>query len=89
MTDAGEAAIERAVADGTWSFLDDVEKLIVPDDLRNSLNAANSLRGFESMTKSAKRAVLEWVKSAKRPQTRATRIAATVEAATRGESPLR
>ena len=33
MTDAGRAAIERAEADGSWTILEPVEDLIVPDDL--------------------------------------------------------
>jgi len=33
MTDAGRAAIEAAKADGSWTILESVEDLIVPDDL--------------------------------------------------------
>ena len=33
MTDAGRAVIDAAKADGSWTLLDDVENLVVPDDL--------------------------------------------------------
>ena len=33
MSEAGLAVIERAKQDGTWTFLDDVEALIIPEDL--------------------------------------------------------
>lgn len=37
MTDAGEAVISRAMAEGSWSLLDDVENLLVPPDLAAAL----------------------------------------------------
>ena len=75
MAPAGLAAIERAKANGSWTLLDDVEQGIVPDDLAQALSerppaAAN----FEAFPKSAKRAMLEWVAQAKRPETRAKRV---------------
>ena len=88
MRPAGEAAIKRAVADGTWDFLHDVEKLIVPNDLSDALTEADARGGYDGLNDSMKRAVLEWIKSAKRDATRAKRISATVAAAARGESPL-
>ena len=39
MTDVGRAAIEAAKADGSWSVLEPVEALIVPDDLAAALDA--------------------------------------------------
>jgi uncharacterized protein YdeI (YjbR/CyaY-like superfamily) len=75
MAPAGLAAIERAKANGSWTLLDDVEQGIVPGDLARALSerplaAAN----FEAFPKSAKRAMLEWVAQAKRPETRAKRV---------------
>ncbi|MEM6727960.1 MAG: hypothetical protein AAF618_05630, partial [Pseudomonadota bacterium] len=40
MQPPGEAAIDRAKANGMWSFLDDVERLEVPEDLAEALGAA-------------------------------------------------
>lgn len=73
MTKAGEAAISAAVANGQWSFLDDVERLERPADLDAALGLL--LAGWEAFPRSVKRGALEWVKTAKTPETRAKRIA--------------
>lgn len=88
MTPAGIAAIERAKANGMWEFLDDVEDMIVPDDLREALVARpGALATFEDFSNTKKQGILFWIKQAKRDTTRADRIAAAAEAAARGETP--
>jgi uncharacterized protein YdeI (YjbR/CyaY-like superfamily) len=72
MTPAGEAAISAAIANGQWSFLDDVERLERPADLDSALGPL--VAGWEDFPRSVKRAALEWVKTAKTPETRAKRI---------------
>ena len=86
MAPAGLAAIERAKANGSWTLLDDVEQGIVPDDLASAL-AARPPAGdqFAAFPKSARRAILEWIAQAKRPETRATRVLETAERASRNE----
>lgn len=75
MAPAGLAAIERAKVNGAWTLLDDVERGIVPDDLAAALaEHPPAASHFESFPKSAKRAMLEWVRQAKRPETRAKRV---------------
>lgn len=78
----GLAKIEAAQADGSWEILDKVEALEMPDDLAAAL-AANptAASGFAAMAPSEQKQYLYWVLSAKRPQTRAERMAAVVEAA--------
>lgn len=85
---AGIAVIERAKADGSWTLFDDVERLIVPDDLAVAL-AANPPAGerFAAFPPSARKMILGWIVSAKRPATRAARIATTAERAARNERP--
>lgn len=79
ITDAGWATIEAAKQDGSWEFLDDVEAGIIPDDLAAAFDAMpGSRERFESFPRSTTRATLEWIKQAKRPQTRAGRIDETV-----------
>ena len=39
MTPAGQRVIDAARADGSWSRLDDVENLVVPDDLAAALDS--------------------------------------------------
>lgn len=75
MAPAGLAAIERAKANGSWTLLDDVEQGIIPDDLARSLaEHPPAAANFEAFPKSARRALLEWVAQAKRPETRAKRV---------------
>jgi uncharacterized protein YdeI (YjbR/CyaY-like superfamily) len=86
MTAAGLAKVEAAKADGSWSKLDAVEALRVPDDLAAALAAhppAATL--WDAFPRSVKRGVLEWIATAKRPETRAARIAETARLAQRGE----
>lgn len=82
----GRALIEQAKADGTWSMLDDVEDLVVPDDLAAAFDAHPGARDhWEQFPRSARRAILEWIVQAKREATRAKRVAETARAAARGE----
>lgn len=88
MMPAGLAAIERAKADGSWTFLDEIEDLVVPPDLAEALGAAGAASAFESLTAGRRKQLLYWIKSAKREPTRTDRIAKTVAAAREGRSAL-
>jgi uncharacterized protein YdeI (YjbR/CyaY-like superfamily) len=84
MLPAGLAAIEEAKRSGSWTMLDDVEDLVVPDDLAAALAPTPEARAnWDAFSKSARRAMLEWIAQARRPETRAKRIAAIAEAAAR------
>lgn len=75
MMPAGLMKVEQAKADGTWSFLDDVEALIIPDDLANPLaENIEAKQHFEAFSPSAKKGILQWIKMAKREQTRQQQI---------------
>ena len=82
MAPAGLAKIEAAQQDGSWASLDAIENLEVPPDLAQAL-AANeqAQQHFEAFPRSAKRAILEWIASAKRPDTRGKRVEETVRLA--------
>ena len=83
--EAGLIKIEQAKKDGSWSFLDDVEALILPDDLQQAFSANQiACKNFETFPPSSKRGILEWIKNAKRPETRAKRIQDTVQKAEQG-----
>ncbi|MEL7372343.1 MAG: YdeI/OmpD-associated family protein [Myxococcota bacterium] len=73
MTDAGEAAIAVAQKNGMWSFLDDVERLEVPDDLNEALGPLREV--WDAYPRNVKRGTLEWLKTAKTAPTRQKRIA--------------
>ena len=88
MLPAGLAAIEEAKRNGTWTLLDDVENLVVPADLAAALDADPVARKhWDAFSRSPRRAILEWIAQAKRPETRAKRIADTAEYAALGERP--
>ena len=75
----GAAVIEQARADGSWSRLDDVENLVEPDDLVAALDADAAARvNWDAFPRSVKRGLLELVTQAKKPETRAKRIATIV-----------
>ena len=82
MTAAGRAAIARAKAYGAWDFLADVDALTPPADLAAALKRSPvASHHFAAFPPSARRGILEWIKQAKREQTRARRIAETVRLA--------
>jgi uncharacterized protein YdeI (YjbR/CyaY-like superfamily) len=82
MHQTGVAKIEQAKADGSWKSLDAIEELQLPLDLAEAL-AGYPLaeQNFLAFPRSAKRGILEWIHTAKKPETRATRIAETARLA--------
>lgn len=79
ITERGRAVIDQAKADGSWSRYDDVDALFVHDDLAEAMAAApTALERFEDLAPSHQKAHLWHVYSAKRPETRAKRIAEIV-----------
>jgi uncharacterized protein YdeI (YjbR/CyaY-like superfamily) len=81
-TSAGQAAIDVAKANGMWMLLADAQAGIVPTDLRSALDGDRAAAaGWEAMSPSTRRAHLEALARAKKPETRVRRIAATVAAA--------
>jgi uncharacterized protein YdeI (YjbR/CyaY-like superfamily) len=86
MAPAGLEAIERAKANGSWTLLDDVEQGVIPGDLAAALAARPPAAAmFDAFPKSARRAILEWIAQAKRPETRARRVLETAERAAGNE----
>lgn len=85
MTERGLRAIEVARANGSWEILDSVERLEVPEDLAEALDAVPDARAFfDAMPPGARKQHLWFVISAKRPETRATRVARIVAEAAEG-----
>ena len=90
MAPAGLAKVEAAKADGSWEILDKVDSLEIPEDLAAALDAApEAERGFAALLPTLRKQCLYWVLSAKRPATRADRIAAVASAAAQGRTPFR
>lgn len=86
MSARGQAVVERARRDGTWTALDAVEALEVPPDLAAAFEAHPGARAhWDAFPPSVRRGILEWIVSAKRPATRDKRVATTAEQAARNE----
>ena len=82
MTPTGLAKIEAAKQDGSWGALDAIEELTLPPDLDRALNANPiAAQYFQAFPRSVKRAILEWIANAKKPETRAKRIEETARLA--------
>ena len=77
MEAAGLAKIAAAKRDGSWTLLDSVEALEVPDDLRKALGVIG-MRKFEALTPGRRKEHLRALVTAKRPETRAKRVAVIV-----------
>ncbi len=86
MAPAGLALVEAAKASGTWDLLAPVEDGIVPDDVQAALDAVpEAAAHFAAFPPSARKQILTWIVTAKKPETRAKRIATTVGKATHDE----
>ena len=85
MTPVGQDKIDDAKRDGSWSYLDEIDNLVVPEDLAKALNAnASARKQFEAFNDAAKKVILLWIKTAKRETTRSLRISETVRLAAKG-----
>lgn len=72
----GLAKIEAAKADGSWNALDAIEALEMPADLEQALASyPDAARYFDAFPPSAKKQILQWITLAKKPETRAARVA--------------
>jgi uncharacterized protein YdeI (YjbR/CyaY-like superfamily) len=73
---------ERSMPDGSWSALDAIEALEIPNDLAEAFSVNDIAKvHFEAFPRSAKRGILEWIATAKKAETRARRIEETVRLA--------
>lgn len=82
MMPAGQAKIDAAHVDGSWTALDDVEALTVPADLVQVFGLYPEARGhWDAFPRSVRRGILEWILNAKRPETRAKRVEETARLA--------
>ncbi len=78
----GLAMIEEAKRTGTWTALDGVENLEIPDDLQEAFDRyPGAIEYWHEFPRSVKRGILEWILNAKRAPTRAKRIEETASKA--------
>jgi uncharacterized protein YdeI (YjbR/CyaY-like superfamily) len=89
MQASGLAEVERAKADGRWErAYGGSASIEVPDDLSDALAASPEAQAmWDVLTRTNRFAVLYRVQEAKRPETRARRVAQYVEMLSRGDTP--
>ncbi len=86
MTPAGQAKIDQAKSDGSWDTLTQAENLTIPPDLEKAFSKnAKARKNFEAFSESSRKNILWYVLQAKRPETRAKRVAETVALAAEGK----
>jgi uncharacterized protein YdeI (YjbR/CyaY-like superfamily) len=86
MQKAGFRSIELSKQAGLWDFMDDVDKLIVPQDLLDALQKKDVAEDFfHGINDSSKRFVLRWIKLAKTEKTRASKVRQIAELSAKGE----
>ncbi len=86
MHGAGIEAIRQSKKNGLWSFMDDVDNLVVPADLKSALQKYQGAQEFfQGINDSSKRFVLRWIKIAKTSDTRRKRIEKIAILSSRGE----
>lgn len=82
MAKAGLEKVQSAQRDDSWEALDSVEALKIPADLRKELASRPPAReNFDGFPPSVKKGILQWIVTARRPETRAKRIKETAESA--------
>jgi len=86
MTDAGRRSVEIAKANGWWTLYESVEDLVEPAALAAALDATPAARAaWDTFPLSARKAMLWWVVSAARDDTKARRIETIATKAAVGE----
>ena len=75
MQEPGFKIIEIAKNNGMWTYMDDIENLIVPDDLQTAFDKnPRAFENYNNFARGYKKSYLSWIKSAKQEETRQKRI---------------
>ncbi len=82
MATPGLEMVRIAKESGTWTALDNVENLVIPQDLQAAFEKyPPAADNFDQFLSSVKRGTLEWIFNAKRPATRSKRLEETASLA--------
>ncbi|MDT7832867.1 YdeI/OmpD-associated family protein [Flavobacteriaceae bacterium S356] len=80
MHESGFSKINAAKKDGSWTALDDVENLIVPEDLQKAFDDNKiAFSNYTNFARSYKKSYLYWLNQAKREETRLKRITEIIQ----------
>ena len=86
MHPAGLRVVQEAKASGSWTLMDDVDALVVPEDLARALaGTPGAEQGFAGLPPSRRRFTLRWLALAKTEATRTARVARVTDLSSRGE----
>ncbi len=86
MTEIGLRKIEAAKKDDSWNALNASDNLEIGEDLQKAFSENKAAEvNFNAFTVSVKKAILQWLNSAKREETRKARIEKTISMATRNK----
>lgn len=88
MAKPGHDSIKAAKANGYWTIMDDVEKMIIPEDLQAAFNSSPEAEDyFVGLSDSNRKLLLRWLVLAQKEETRKQRIRVIVESASEGRIP--
>jgi uncharacterized protein YdeI (YjbR/CyaY-like superfamily) len=80
MHESGLAKIETAKQNGSWTALDAVEDLIIPDDLEHAFKLNKiAFENYQNFSPSYRKSYLYWLNQAKRIDTRNNRISVIID----------
>lgn len=82
---AGLESIKIAKANGAWDTLNNSDKLIIPEEMKELFELHPQAKvNYDNFSPSSKRIILEWIYAAKQEETKMKRIRQTVELAGQG-----
>lgn len=89
MRPAGRTVIEAAKADGSWSAFDVVEKLVLPQELKEVFTKnRKAAENFENYSVSLRKQILYFIYSAKQEETRRLRVKKLLPSLEAGRNPF-
>ena len=78
--ESGYRAIKIAKENGRWTYMDDVEQGIIPEDLQAAFDLNPlAFENYQNFSRGYRKSYLSWLKQAKREETRKKRIEKIIE----------
>jgi len=89
MQPAGLKKVEAAKKDGSWTFLNNIDALIMPEDFKLEIEInVVAAKNYQAFSDSIKKQILYWIATAKREDTRKRRIRKIIKSAENNENPF-
>ena len=72
---SGRTMIELAKETGTWTAMDDVKNLVIPEELQKAFDQNPiAFENYCNFSRGYRKSYLSWLHQAKRPETRMKRV---------------